>query len=463
MSLKNWLFGSDEPGMEKPNAPMPCPPAASAKPDQPADTSGTVKKQESQTDRGEAKPTEPVPPLKDNPVPLASEDVEHTQILTREQIRAMSDEDREKSKPIKFVPPPKSGVEKGTKETETHSRSQSGSDLKPEEQSTPKPQGTIAAATWKIEAVNEPWAPAEVAKAFPSLAAQVYSDHEAVERVLPGWRLIGGSRRGRKQAHDARFREDAMYFGVSAEITVLSVADGAGSCRLSRIGSHIAVRETVDHALSSAGSIPPEDRKDSSKLEAALKKILTDSVKTARKRVIEVAEKSGLNPKEFRATLLTVILWRDGDTELLLSNQVGDGAIAVIKSDQSILKLGESDSGTFSGEVSCFLTDTEGDAKAEIVRSIPDAHDVEALFLCSDGIEDPFYPIDKKAADIFRQWHTGVTEALDGFKSQPTQEAVFHEEAAAGALARWLEFEKRGENDDRTILVLHRLPVRMKF
>ena len=88
---------------------------------------------------------------------------------------------------------------------------------------------------------------------------------------------------------------------------------------------------------------------------------------------------------------------------------------------------------------------------------------MEALFICSDGIEDPFYPIDKKAADIFRQWHRGVTEPLEGFKSQPNQDAVFGEEAATGALARWLEFEKRGENDDRTVMVLHRLPLRVKF
>jgi hypothetical protein len=30
-------------------------------------------------------------------------------------------------------------------------------------------------------------------------------------------------------------------------------------------------------------------------------------------------------------------------------------------------------------------------------------------------------------------------------------------------LAQWLEFEKRGENDDRTVAVLHRLPQTISF
>ena len=444
MSLKNWLFGSEEPGKEAP---------ANAKPSATPSPAGSPSPAATRSAEPEAKP------LADSAPPVQAGDVEHTQILTKEQLKALGDQDREKAKPIKFVPP-------AAKKAETKSDSESKPpQAKPEKQTNPDPQPSpVKAAVWKTEPVNEPWAPSAITDAFPELARRDHADHEAVERILPGgWRLLGASRRGRKQAHDARFREDAMAFGADSHITILAVADGAGSSKYSRIGSHLAVQETVGQLLTAADAISDADRQDRKKLEAALKDALTAAVKAARQRVVATAEKASLNPKEFRATLLTVIHWRDTDCELLLSNQVGDGAIAVLRSDQTILKFGESDSGAFSGEVSCFLTDADAEKKAANVQVIDDVAKVEGLFLCSDGIEDPFYPIDKKALDIFRQWHAGVTEPLEGFKSQPRQEPVFRHEAAAGELARWLEFEKRGENDDRTVMLLHRLPVRVNF
>lgn len=435
MSLKNWLFGSEEPGTERPASP-------------PAETKTRPTKSAQPTESDSAPPKEPKPP------------------------QSAKDADKESPSPITDPAPEKAKTEETPEpkaEAKEDSKSKAQSAEKPADEGRIEPipppaPPIIKAATWKTLPVAEPWAPEAVANAFPELARHNYADHEAAERILPGgWRLLGASRRGRKQAHDARFREDAMAYGALPEVAVLSVADGAGSSKFSRIGSHVAAHETVARILEAVGKLPTADRNDAKKTEAALKSLLTDAVKAARQRVIEVAEKAELSPKEFRATLLTVIHWCGDERELLISNQVGDGAIAVLHSDKSIRKFGDSDSGAFSGEVSCFLTDAEADEKAAEVQTIDDVKDVEALFLCSDGIEDPFYPIDKKALDIFRQWHTGVSEPLDGFKSQPTQEAMFGEEAAAGELARWLEFEKRGENDDRTVMLLHRLPIRVKF
>lgn len=463
MSLKNWLFGSEEPGRETPakNRPSPEPEKSERRENEGPQGPPKAKDAPSFAD---------VKPLKESELPKPDADVEHTQILTKAQLKELQDQDREKAEPIKFVPPPKkSAADKpdasnkaGQPETETPSS-------EPKEAEAQEPVGEprpapIKAATWQTEPVAEPWAPKAVAQAFPELDRADHADHETIERILPGgWRLLGASRRGRKQAHDARFREDAMSFGSLPNITVLAVADGAGSSRLSRIGSHVAVRETVRRLLESTKALAESEQSDSSKLETMLKAALTAAVKAARQRVIDVAEKASLSPKEFRSTLLTVLHWRDAGNELLLSNQVGDGAIAVLQSDQTIRKFGDADSGAFSGEVSCFLTDEEAARKADNIQSITDVDRVEALLLCSDGIEDPFYPIDKKALDIFRQWHTGVTEPLDGFKDQPRQGPVFEAEAAAGEFARWLEFEKRGENDDRTVMALHRLPTRISF
>lgn len=383
-------------------------------------------------------------------------DIEQTQILTKAELDKLSESDKER-KPIKFVPPAKATFAESSEKSEPAEKPQA--DTKPE-----PPPPPLKAATWKVAPVDESWAPDAVASEFPELDRNNYQDHEYVERIVSDdWRIIGGSRRGRKQAHDSRFREDAMAFGHNQTATVLVVADGAGSSKFSRIGSHVAVNEVVDAGLAAVRAISDDDKKEAGKLEQALSKALTETVRKARAKAVGVAEKSKLSPKEFRATLLTIIHYHAAGKELLLSNQVGDGAISLLMKDKTVKKFGDSDSGAFSGEVSCFLTDSDAEKKAENIQIINNVDEVEAMFLCSDGIEDPFYPIDKRALDIFKQWSNGVVEPLAGFKAQAEQPPVFDQEAAAWGLAQWLEFEKRGENDDRTIMVMHRHPSALKF
>ncbi len=503
MSLKEWFFGSEHPGTEKsvqsvPEKPRTNPVRKDTKPNpvrkdtkparkesvgkprsaqHPDSTKASITK-EYKPDKGAEKTSEksaasasaggkppeqpekgPKNPFKSSAnAPVVPGEVEQTQILTKEELLGLSAKDKDGGsggEPVKFVPPEK----KDAKPAEPQDK------LEAEKPSpAPQPAPLPKAATWKVLPVKEPWAPEAVTKEFPALERYNYFDHEAFERIVSDdWRVIGASRRGRKQAHDSRFREDAIAFGCTPELTVLVVADGAGSSKYSRIGSHVAVHAVVDECIKGFGDFKEEDKQDAKKLEEALSKLLTASVKQARTDAVEVAEKSELNPKDFRATLLTIIHCHVGEIEFLLSNQVGDGAISLLLKDKSVKKFGHSDGGEFSGEVSCFLTDSAAVEKAGNIQVHTDVKNVEAMFLCSDGIEDPFYPIDKKADDIFRQWHVGVDDPLDGFKVQPKQEAVFAEEAAAGALAHWLEFEKRGENDDRTILVMHRHPSTVQY
>jgi serine/threonine protein phosphatase PrpC len=322
----------------------------------------------------------------------------------------------------------------------------------------------LKAATWKTEPVKEAWCPPETAKVFPELDRCDYEDHVYIERIVSeDWRVIGGSRRGRKQAFDNRFREDAMAFGHTDSVTVLVVADGAGSSKYSRIGSHVAVQETVAEYIRLLKAADGDKLKSAGSRVKLLKEFVTTAVNAGRSKVVDIAEKSKLSPKEFRATLLTVVHYHGEGDEILLSNQVGDGAISLLLKDKTVKKFGDSDSGEFSGEVSCFLTDSEATEKAKIVNEFTAVDQLEAFFLCSDGIEDAFYPIEKKSLDIYRQWMNGVDEPLEHFKSQAKQPAVFDQEAAGWALAQWLEFEKRGENDDRTLLLMHRRPPSVQF
>ncbi len=326
--------------------------------------------------------------------------------------------------------------------------------------SAPAPAPTAPKpATWKNLPAKEPWCPAVIAAQAPELRKVAAADAVAFERVLPGWRAAGASRRGRMHANGGTHREDSLAFDAHDRATVLCVSDGAGSCQHSRIGSHVAAHRVVELLLAATEKVDPVIAADATKLKEHLSAKVTEAAVAATEALLELAKKSGCAPKDFRCTLLTALHYRGESHELLLTNQIGDGAICLLKKDKSTVRLGSSDSGTHSGEVSCFVPDDCAWVKAKAVDCVTPVEPIECVLLCSDGIEDPFYPLEKQAADIFRQYYTGVDQPLKDFKAQPTQPAPLLQESAAWGLAQWLEFEKRGENDDRTVAVLHRLPV----
>jgi serine/threonine protein phosphatase PrpC len=492
VSLKQWFFGSEKPGGEGSSGGETRSNADSAKPrksaeDQsqfltpeqlgikrPADKPADDKTAASATDSSlsDAKKT------KSAPAKIMSSDEASADSKTSADSKpgagekspaAGTDADSssgpraDKDAPKVSKPEETTSVAEGPDKAE---KTDTAANEKPEEATaTPKPPPPpLKPASWKTEPVLESWCPPETAKVFPELDRCDYEDHIYVERIVSkDWRVIGGSRRGRKQAFDNRFREDAMAFGHTDSVTVLVVADGAGSSKYSRIGSHVAVHETVAAFIRLLKAADTEKLKSADSRAKLLREFITTAVKAGRSKVVDIAEKSKLSPKEFRATLLTVVHYHGEGGELLLSNQVGDGAISLLLKDKTVKKFGDSDSGEFSGEVSCFLTDSEAIKKAEMVNEFAELDQLEALFLCSDGIEDAFYPIEKKSLDIYRQWYAGVKEPLEHFKSQASQPPVFDQEAAGWALAQWLEFEKRGENDDRTVLLMHRRPPSVQF
>ena len=329
---------------------------------------------------------------------------------------------------------------------------------KPAEPPAPK------AAQFQNLPATDAWCPPAIAEHFPELRAHIYEDNAATERVLPaGWRVVGATKRGRQHAHKATHREDALAFNAGAQFTLLCVSDGAGSCPLSRLGSHVAARTVTARLMEQLPKLEKAVTDDADKLKTELSAQLTAALVAACQALVELAAKTKTSAKDYRCTLLTLLHWRGEKHELLLANQIGDGAILVLNKDKSTRRIGEADSGQFSGEVSCFVPDDNARDKAKRIDFIAPADAVECVLLCTDGIEDPFFPIAKMAGDLFRQLYTGVSEPLKDFKTQPTQPPILPQESAAGALGQWLEFEKRGENDDRTVLLLHRRPPTVTF
>ena len=188
-----------------------------------------------------------------------------------------------------------------------------------------------------------------------------------------------------------------------------------------------------------------------------LQTMIGEAVQGACDFLRELAEKTGTEPKDFRCTLVLGILWLASEAPQLIFSQVGDGFLATQKKDGETQRCGKSDSGAFSGEVNCFIPDTDAVYKAKEIIAIG-ASNVDAFIFCSDGIEDPFYPTEKKSQTIFRQLREGVSAPLSVFEKQKPHGPVIGSSDAKSLLAEWLDFEKKGENDDRTIVILHRSP-----
>jgi serine/threonine protein phosphatase PrpC len=319
-------------------------------------------------------------------------------------------------------------------------------------------------AEWKNQPAADEWCPSILGTRFPELRHYAYDDSYSFERVLANsWRIAGATRRGRLHAHQGTHREDAMRFRAGANHTILCVADGAGSSKFSRLGSHVAVAKMTDSLAHQLAHLDASIENAPEQLIAVMKGHFAGAVASACLALQELALSAGASPKDFRCTLLTVLRYHSKSRELLLTNQIGDGAICVLYNDKSIRRCGASDSGEFSGEVSCFVPDDCARQKAAEVEVIPNPEQIEGVLLCSDGIEDPFYPMNKNALEIFRQFHAGVKEKLADFNHQPTQPPMLSQDSLGGALAQWLGFEKRGENDDRSLMLLHRYPPTVSF
>jgi serine/threonine protein phosphatase PrpC len=296
------------------------------------------------------------------------------------------------------------------------------------------------------------------------LQALDYDDNYECERNgCNGWKVLGATRRGRMHAHHGTHREDAFDFACGPHFSILCVSDGAGSYQHSRVGAEMAVR-IVRRELEGFF------QRQSSALEILARPALVqivgtamgEAVKAAMEEIIALAGRAGCQPRDFRCTLLLTVLYTGPNASLLLASQIGDGFIATL--DRSGLTqrqvTADSDSaGDFGGQVKCFLPDAEALPLAYRFKPL-DPEKLEAVLLATDGIEDPFFPIARHGATIFRQFYDGVAETLPGFKQQAIHGPILGQARAKKRIHNWMKFEKRGENDDRTVLILHREPTR---
>jgi serine/threonine protein phosphatase PrpC len=272
--------------------------------------------------------------------------------------------------------------------------------------------------------------------------------HGAAERSM-----VGASKRGRSHAHVGSFRDDDFALESFGDWNILAVADGAGSAKRSRKGSHLAVKAAITTIKEKLEGEAGEELSDASATmeqnptsgNTPAYAILGAAAFSAMKAIEQEAKTQDAAIKEYSTTLIVAIHKHTGFGELVASFWVGDGGVAVYFRKAQLLKvLGEADSGEYAGQTRFLDTALVSDNKEIMSRiRVELVPAFDALVLMTDGVSDPKFETDHNLASI--QYWDKLFDELD---------PILEKEQPESALLDWLDFWSPGNHDDRTIALL---------
>ena len=233
------------------------------------------------------------------------------------------------------------------------------------------------------------------------------------------WRVIGASEQGTSHVQHNLPCQDAFAWKIIDDSLMIAVADGLGSA----IKAEQAARAIVEEALhlfsnkqaAFAQQQGEQDQDQEQDQEALLRSIFVE----ARALLQQIAAIEEASLKDYASTFLVAILHPKG----FIAGQIGDGAMVVKKSDNSLQLVNIPQQGEYINETIPITADNALDA-----LSITAYHgEIQAFAVFSDGLQnlaldmvkqtpyEPFFtPLFKIASDV--SFDTDYTSAqLAGF------------------------------------------------
>lgn len=281
--------------------------------------------------------------------------------------------------------------------------------------------------------------------------------------------LVISSKRGRSHANVGSFREDDFAFSeLENGWSIVVVADGAGSAKLSRKGSTIACTAVVDHfkSKSSNESMLAFDQvvhEHKANLNEDTQKSIRHFIYTnlgtaafqAHKQLEEFAGQSAMSIKDLSTTLIFALFKKYDIGYAILSFGVGDCPMAVINKKMSkVIVLNWIDVGEFGGGTR-FVTMPEifKNEKFSTRLGFQLVDDFSYLILMSDGIYDPKFVVEANLPDI-KKWKA-FFEDLQG-KNEDNVKVTFDpgNPDIVQQLSNWMDFWSTGNHDDRTLAIV---------
>ncbi len=180
------------------------------------------------------------------------------------------------------------------------------------------------------------------------------------------WKLVYGSVRGTSHVQSGQPCQDHCSGAVVGTTLLAACSDGAGSAKLSHLGSRRAVERFLEEAVRSIGETAPEHE------------VIEAWVDAARASVLEEASALGVPPRQLACTLLGAVA---GDTWAAFV-QIGDGVI-VFDSETGYDLAFWPDNGEYANTTR-FLTDEDYREHLRI-EIVP--RQVNEIALLTDGLQ----------------------------------------------------------------------------
>ncbi len=275
------------------------------------------------------------------------------------------------------------------------------------------------ASLWKYTAVSED---------VPEPSPEYYSRSD----IYDGSKIIGARVRGKKHKHEGSCCDDWFETASLGDITFIAVADGAGSKKLSRIGSQVSCRAAIGFLKDHFEKYIVNDTKVMSGIALDMSdpdfmtacKTFADAVRGAVNEAYFAVKSAfycrasdekflkymgrNLDIRDFSATLLisaVIPLGNEKNEKLVISCQIGDGMIALINTSAefsaSIKRMGDSDSGDFSGETD-FLTSEKMHTPENIaLKTRISRGSSDILLMMTDGVSDDYFPAETQMHRLY--------------------------------------------------------------
>jgi len=168
-------------------------------------------------------------------------------------------------------------------------------------------------------------------------------------KQISQWRIVAASVCGTSHSKNQQLCQDAHHWQLLANnVLVIAAADGAGSAKLGKVGSMIAVETAIDHLSRQ------EITSDSLANDDVLRYLLTDAMLVARKAIETEADVCNHQPHDLATTLILMI----ATPEIVAVGQVGDG-LAVAKNGMgNLIALTTPSNGEYINQTT-FLTSVD--------------------------------------------------------------------------------------------------------
>lgn len=281
--------------------------------------------------------------------------------------------------------------------------------------------------------------------------------------------ILVSCKRGRAHANVGSFREDDFTFkDLHSGWSIVLVADGAGSAKISRKGSSIACNAVVeyfsedsaierikafDELLDQHTNNIGEDTQK--KLNLYVYNELGKAALYVHKQLEAFAVTASVPLKDLNTTLIFTLFKKYSSGYVFLSFGVGDCPIAVLNKDLTeVTLMNWIDVGEFGGGTR-FIT------MPEIFQSNQFAtrfgfkliDDFSYLMMMSDGIYDPKFVVEANLPDI-EKWKELLAD-LNGKNDDGIKvELDTVNEEITNQFSAWMDFWSPGNHDDRTLAIV---------